>query len=578
MGGWVCNRQLGRLANLWQSDSAMRLTPLREVNPTGEIMTRTFSTLLCVLGLWLSQFTCFGNHELRGQIVDAESGEPLAARLYIQSMNGWHHAQSKGEGGAAVPYKVIRHLSEEVHTSLTAHPFTCQLPPGRYTLTAERGKEYLPATATVEITDGPQEVTLKLRRWTNMAERTWFSGETHVHRTIADLRTVVLGEDLNVALPLTYWVTDSTETPARNNHNREAIPPAKLIHVDDTHCIWPINTEYEIFTVRGQRNTLGAVFVLNHQKALTMTTPPVEPIVKEARRQGAILDLDKHNWPWSMMLLPIMDIDLFELTNNHIWRTRFMFRNWYAEFTAPYMKVEQDEKGNFTELGWIHFGLENYYTLLNCGFDIMPSAGTASGVHPVPLGFGRVYVHLPDGFSYQGWIEGLRDGRSFVTTGPMMEVQFNGKPAGEKFAAKGGEEFAMHVTGVIESPEPITSIELLINAEVSESIKVQPEKTRHGTFRQKIDLRTKIGESSWLAVRCFSATEAGRPRFAHTAPVHVSIDDQAIRPRAVEVEYLIKRVEDQAARFEKVLSEQELGEFQRAAEFYRKKLGRADDK
>ena len=60
------------------------------------------------------------------------------------------------------------------------------------------------------------------------------------------------------------------------------------------------------------------------------------------------------------------------------------------------MKVERDARG-FTERGWIEFGFQNYYALLDCGFRIRPTAGTASGVHPVPLGFGRVYVHLDPG-------------------------------------------------------------------------------------------------------------------------------------------------------------------------------------
>ena len=44
------------------------------------------------------------------------------------------------------------------------------------------------------------------------------------------------------------------------------------------------------------------------------------------------------------------------------------------------------------ERGWLDFTFQNYYLLLNCGFRLRPTGGTASGVHPVPLGFGRVYV------------------------------------------------------------------------------------------------------------------------------------------------------------------------------------------
>ena len=96
-----------------------------------------------------------------------------------------------------------------------------------------------------------------------------------------------------------------------------------------------------------------------------------------------------------MALVPIMPVDLFELSNNHVWQTEFAFRE-FGEAPAAWMGVERDAKG-FTERGWIEFGFRNYYALLDCGFRLRPTAGTASGVHPVPLGFGRVYVRLDGG-------------------------------------------------------------------------------------------------------------------------------------------------------------------------------------
>ena len=95
------------------------------------------------------------------------------------------------------------------------------------------------------------------------------------------------------------------------------------------------------------------------------------------------------------------------------------------------MKVERDARG-FTERGWIDFGFQNYYALLDCGFRLRPTAGTASGVHPVPLGFGRVYVHLDpeQGFDGAAWLQGLNQGRSFVTTGPMLLVTLDGQDPG----------------------------------------------------------------------------------------------------------------------------------------------------
>src|SRR5437870_9803203 len=79
---------------------------------------------------------------------------------------------------------------------------------------------------------------------------------------------------------------------------------------------------------------------------------------------------------------------------------------------------------------WTLYGFLTSYALLDCGFRLSPAAGTANGVHPVPLGFSRVYVHLPRGFDYEAWLNGLKAGRSFVTTGPMLFATVNGQDAG----------------------------------------------------------------------------------------------------------------------------------------------------
>jgi len=49
-----------------------------------------------------------------------------------------------------------------------------------------------------------------------------------------------------------------------------------------------------------------------------------------------------------MMLVPVMKVDLFELLNNHVWRTRFGFAKWTYEMRPAYMKLETNERG-FTE-------------------------------------------------------------------------------------------------------------------------------------------------------------------------------------------------------------------------------------
>jgi hypothetical protein len=458
--------------------------------------------------------------------------------------------------------------SIEQHTTLSAHPFEVSLPAGKYTITALRGKEYFEASQTVTIADKDVHVELTTKRWIHMAERGWYSGDTHVHRTLADLPNLILAEDLNVALPLTHWVTDSEQTPAELAKQRGVNVPAKLIEIDKTHVIWPVNTEYEIFTVKRKRHTLGALFILNHSKPLTKPAPPVTPIVKEAKSQGrqVLLDLDKHNWPWSMMVAPVADVHLFELSNNHVWRTDFLFSTWYPEYVGKHMGISLDAKG-FNERQWIEFGFQNYHTLLNCGLKIRPTAGTASGVHPVPLGFGRVYAEVADEFTYDKWIDALAKGRSFVSTGPMLTATFNGKPLGSQLTS--AENAQVKIRGTATAQHPLGGVQVIVNGKPTQMLEAVNRRTASGGYESNFEANISVDETSWIALLVFEKRKDGRPRFAHTSPVHVTIADKPIRPSKAEVQYLTERIENEIQRHRGVLSAAALAEYEQALTRYK---------
>ena len=71
-------------------------------------------------------------------------------------------------------------------------------------------------------------------------------------------------------------------------------------------------------------------------------------------------------------------------------------------------------------------------------------------------------------------------------------------------------------------------------------------------------------------MRCWEGRPDGRVRFAHTAPWHVDMPGQPLRPRKAEIDYLIRRVEEQIARSKEVLPAEALAEYQRALEAYRR--------
>jgi hypothetical protein len=71
-----------------------------------------------------------------------------------------------------------------------------------------------------------------LHRWIDMAARGWYSGDTHVHRSLDELPNVMRAEDLNVAFPLTYWVRRAGVAPDRGDKTApKRVLPQLIIEV-----------------------------------------------------------------------------------------------------------------------------------------------------------------------------------------------------------------------------------------------------------------------------------------------------------------------------------------------------------
>jgi hypothetical protein len=530
--------------------------------------------------------------EVTGKITDRTSGAILPARLVIESLDGEktrHLAASAATTGSAVTYDKRRSDGiVEVHTALSAHPFKADLAPGRYRLTASRGHEYrpdsveiaVPATGTLEM-----PMALALERWIDMGQRGWFSGDVHCHLPRQGLETVLLAADLNVTFPLAGWVTDSAHAPIDHNKVAEPWPTTRLQFADRTHVYYSANTEYELFTQNGAKEPLGALLILRHRDPLKEMIPPLMPMVEAARKQGAVFDLEKHNWPWSMILPAIGATDLFELANNHVWESGFGVTDWYTQYIPPYMGIPVSPEGEIDERGWLSYGFQNWYALLNCGLRIAPSAGTGAGVHPVALGFGRVYVRMPEReFDFDEWVGGLKAGRSMVTTGPMLfltaaekhpgsRVEWDPKSKAAKDADEAGGE-GVPVICRVESEHAIESLELIVNGDPV-PLEIGGPIGAKAAFSAMARTRVPVTRSSWIAARVFAKTPDGRPLFAHTAPVYIDVEDRPMRPKTLETNYLLDRVETEIKRHEETLSKEAKAEFEKAAEFYRKKRAEA---
>lgn len=539
-------------------------------------------------------------------VTDAATDKLVPARVTIRSAEGtWYFPKSADVKGSAIRYERRSGFNPnciEMHTTLSAHPFRVELPPGRYTITVERGKEFFPESRTIDIPDRvaaaekpdpeqrgkptpPLRLTIPLRRWIDMASLGWWSGDAHNHRQPAELPNVMLAEDVNVGLPMVQWTTESTVPPSVSTRNFRGDFGREPIALDDTHVWYPRNTEYEIFKTGDKQHTLGAILIVNHREPLDLPTFPLRAIAERARSEGALIDLEKHNWPWSIAVVPLLNVDLFELGNNHHWQTEYGIKGW-AEPAAAYMGLRGN--GTDTELDWTLYGFQTYYALLNCGFRLRPTAGTANGVHPVPLGFSRVYVQLDEPFSYEAWMRGLGAGRSFVSTGPMLLVQLDGKWPGHlspplSLLGRGARGEAsrkqIRLTGQAISERPLRSIECVANGRVIATIIPQNERTADGAYSTRLDtpLEIPIADSSWVTVRCWEDRPNNRLRFAHTAPWHFPVEGRPNRPRREEIDWLISRVKGEIHRNRDVLPTAALDEFRQSLSTYEEIARRATD-
>ena len=521
-------------------------------------------------------------HQLSLTVVDEASGNPLPCRVSLIDAEGRSIPLTTKDAGDAVSYDVtnwINPQSVERHTTLASFPATASLAPGEYLLTVTRGQSWLPHRQPITVINSDVEVSLRLRQFVDPAASGWYSGDTHLHRTIDDLKTVILAEDLNVALPLTYWVTTSDTPPSTGDRNQQTIPPAALIEVDADHVIWPRSTEYEIFTVGDTRHTLGALFVLGHREPIESTVPPWKPLIAAVQKHEpqAVFDTDKLDWPFAMLLPAIAPGALVELANNHLWETEFAFNDWNSE-APPFLRPPfGGARGG--ERAWLDYTLGMYSTLLDCGLRMPPTAGTASGVHPVPAGFGRVYVHCPDGFSYESWLAGLKAGRSVVSTGPFLEATVAGRTPGHIFqlsrhgsagnAGNDQEHLAeLPVSIRITSPTPSLFAEVIVNGRPDTLLRPQNEPLPGGGFRSTFATTARIDRSGWVAVRCFEDRDGGRIRFAHTAPWYVEVDDEPVRIAGERKRYLVDSMQHEIERSRSVVSEEALAEYQEALAFY----------
>ncbi len=371
-----------------------------------------------------------------------------------------------------------------------------ELAHGTYRYEIERGPEHQRLSGTVELKED-QTVHVTLSRIADMPARGWYAGDLHIHRRPEESPLLLLAEDLHVGQVITWW----------NQHNLLAdnLPDDPLRYIDRQHCFHILAGEDE----RGG----GALLYFNMAKPIDITQaerefPSSMTYLNEARSEfpDCWVDIEKPFW-WDVPLwLASGQVDSIGIANNHMCRSQM----YEDEAWGRARDVDRWPP----PLGNGYWTQEIYYHALNCGLHVPPSAGSASGVLPNPVGYNRVYVHTGDAerLDYEAWWDRFRGGQCFVTNGPLLLVTANGELPGYVFAEGDERAITLQITLIAEDHCP--EIEIIQNGEVIHTIPCED------VLEQQHTATIPLKSSGWFLVRAI-ADNAQTFRFASTGPFYV---------------------------------------------------------
>src|SRR5207247_4580172 len=109
-----------------------------------------------------------------------------------------------------------------------------------YTLSAERGPEFLPVSSTLQLSPGEEhKETLSIKRWIEMNRLGWYSGDLHNHRKPDEMAQLLQAEDLNLAPTLTDWIWEDRQ------RSSSPVDPNPIQSVDAAHDSSLLRNEVE---------------------------------------------------------------------------------------------------------------------------------------------------------------------------------------------------------------------------------------------------------------------------------------------------------------------------------------------
>ena len=264
-----------------------------------------------------------------------------------------------------------------------------------------------------------------------------------------------------------------------------------------------------------------------------------------------------------------------------IWESQIRWKAIWAEARAFMVDAAL---GTTDALEWSDSATSGFYPLYavwNNGLRVTATGGedSISSLHRSKLlGSYRTYVYTGNlGLNMDAWFTGLKRGRAFVSSGPLLEMQVGTSLPGDtvQLPPGGGE---VTITGQLRSITELEELALVCNGEL-----VQTFPLRRIDNSLDIDFDHSIERSGWCHLRTEGDSDKRFPldvgyAQAFTNPIWFQVGDEPIRnPQSVD--YAIRwidKLQELADAWPGWRSEPEkahvFGQFEQARQVYRSKL------
>lgn len=438
------------------------------------------------------------------EVID-EQGEPTPARMGIYDGTGRMPLPSDQAVSLRDLTEKTRVLALRLHASAWPHKnrsvfyvdgsYGARLPAGTYELIVAKGPEYRMVREEFSVLEGQsRHITVRLHRWRDMVRQGWYSGEGHIHYSRQngvddrELQLFTRAEDLRVANVLQMG-------NVANIYFRQHDWSSLVSSHEPWFAIIPGQEEPRT-SQRGHVLLLNVRENVHNQERYLL----YHEIFQKVHAGGGVIGYAHVNEEQDRFLNAVRGLAL----------------------DVPFGLVD------FAEVLSLHFADTSiWFDFLNLGYKLTPAAGTDYPWGDVP-GAVRNYVKVPAGkFTPQVWLDEFKKGHTFVTSGPMLDIDINGQGMGSEIHLNSGEPIRVTARAAINSDvDTLSQLELLEQGQPAKIVKT-------GADASKIELQyeSTASHGTWFVL---VARGKRSNVIAFSAPIYVVVDGQSFwKPAAV---------------------------------------------